>query len=287
MAALPLRDTRTHLNESKTTHGATGGFTGDLTAFSKEQLAVMNQVLTAVLHSRNFEGLLSEIYAALNKLQRLDGCALYWMSDSGMNLRLAYGVGEYKSFLPDSILQGSDLFKWISAKSVLTKDFSDMAFSNAEQLSLFDDHPLSLFCPIVVDEVLVGALAAIHGPDNTGFLQVIFNEAAMALELLHRADTTAGALPIGARLAVNRPSRDGSGTVPAGEDGQAKLTVREKEVLGLLAEGLSNKEIAEKLFISPATCKHHVQNILAKLQVRSRAAAVAVGFAYADNETHG
>lgn len=48
------------------------------------------------------------------------------------------------------------------------------------------------------------------------------------------------------------------------------LTARESEVLALLARGLTNQEIAERLVISPITARNHVSNILTKLQVRSR-----------------
>jgi LuxR family transcriptional regulator, maltose regulon positive regulatory protein len=53
-------------------------------------------------------------------------------------------------------------------------------------------------------------------------------------------------------------------------DLQSTLTPREHEVLGLLAAGLSNAEIAERLFISPSTAKVHVQHILRKLGVKTR-----------------
>jgi DNA-binding NarL/FixJ family response regulator len=48
------------------------------------------------------------------------------------------------------------------------------------------------------------------------------------------------------------------------------LTPREREVLALLATGLSNAEIAERLFISASTAKVHVQHILKKLGVKTR-----------------
>lgn len=54
------------------------------------------------------------------------------------------------------------------------------------------------------------------------------------------------------------------------------LTRREREIAALVAEGLSNKEIASDLRIGPATVKNHVHNILEKLKVRRRAAIAAL-----------
>jgi DNA-binding NarL/FixJ family response regulator len=51
---------------------------------------------------------------------------------------------------------------------------------------------------------------------------------------------------------------------------EVDLTTREREVLGLIGHGLSNKQIAVRLVLSPHTVKNHVRHILAKLQLSSR-----------------
>ena len=65
---------------------------------------------------------------------------------------------------------------------------------------------------------------------------------------------------------------------------EALLTPRETEVLSLVADGLSNKEIARRLGISLHTVKFHIESLLRKLGARSRAEAVAKGIARRRNE---
>jgi PAS domain S-box-containing protein len=69
---------------------------------------------------------------------------------------------------------------------------------------------------------------------------------------------------------------DAAATSSTNGNGHA-LTLREREILSLLAEGHSTREMASNLCISPATVRTHIQNIFCKLKVRNRVAAISRG----------
>jgi DNA-binding NarL/FixJ family response regulator len=65
---------------------------------------------------------------------------------------------------------------------------------------------------------------------------------------------------------------------PQAADGLEALTDREREVVALVGEGLSNEEIAERLVVSPATAKTHVSRAMGKLRARDRAQLVVIAY---------
>jgi DNA-binding NarL/FixJ family response regulator len=102
-------------------------------------------------------------------------------------------------------------------------------------------------------------------------------QASTAARAAHATATRLGAAPLQAALeALARRGRLDLGAGLPDQRRLAGLTPRELEVLGLLVEGRSNRQIAEELFISGKTASVHVTNLLAKLGVHSRLEAAAL-----------
>ena len=81
------------------------------------------------------------------------------------------------------------------------------------------------------------------------------------------------ALSVGNRLMENLKEKSGPASKAEEVLKNSKLSPREMEVLTLIAEGLTNKEIGERLFVSEGTVKNHVSDILSTLGLRDRTQA--------------
>lgn len=116
-------------------------------------------------------------------------------------------------------------------------------------------------------ELVQGALKA--GAISYLLKNVSANELANAIREAYRGRSTLAPEAAQAliKATLSKPDADKPG---------ADLTERELEVLGLLVEGISNQEIAERLVISQSTAKFHVSSILSKLGVSSRTEAVSL-----------
>jgi len=96
-----------------------------------------------------------------------------------------------------------------------------------------------------------------------------------ALETLQQLDARPAATIVARRLRELGVRGVARGPRPSTRANPAALTAREIDVLCLLAQGLRNSGIGERLFVSPRTVEHHVSAILAKLGVQNRGEAVA------------
>lgn len=97
-----------------------------------------------------------------------------------------------------------------------------------------------------------------------------------ALAIFDQLGATPAAADLRQRLRATGLQHIPRGPRPATRDNPFGLTARQMDVLSLLAEGLTNAQISERLYLSPKTVDHHVSAVLTKLEVHSREAAAAV-----------
>jgi DNA-binding NarL/FixJ family response regulator len=142
-----------------------------------------------------------------------------------------------------------------------------------EVLATSPDVKVVILTTFEQDDYIFGALSA----GASGFLlkRTSPEELLAAIHAVAAGDSLLS--PSVTRIVIERLSREPAPQV-AGRDAVAELTPREREVLGLVARGLSNGEIAAALVIEESTVKTHVKRILMKLGLRDRIQAVI--FAY-------
>ena len=126
-----------------------------------------------------------------------------------------------------------------------------------------------------LDEYAFAALKA----GASGFLlkDVPPEELLFAIRAVHSGDSVVA--PSTTRRLIDQFAAMLPGSQEA-PDELGELTDREREVLTLVAQGLSNSEIAQRLFVSEATVKTHVGRVLAKLGLRDRVQAVVYAYEY-------
>jgi DNA-binding NarL/FixJ family response regulator len=125
-----------------------------------------------------------------------------------------------------------------------------------------------------LDEYIIDALRA----GASGFLlkDAPTQEVIAAVRAVAAGDAVLA--PAVTRQLLDQVGRRLPGAVRRTPARQGELTDREREVLGLMAAGLSNAEISEALVLSEATVKTHVSNVLGKLELRDRVQAVIYAY---------
>jgi len=172
------------------------------------------------------------------------------------------GVDLCRRVLPDVVLMDirMPVLDGIEATRILASD--DACPSRVLVLTTFDH-----------DEYVYGALRA--GASGYLLKDTPASELVAAVRLIAQGDALLSPA-VTKRLIETFASQPAPGTgVAALPD---DLTEREREVLGLLARGLSNREIASEIYVSEATVKTHVSRLLTKLGVRDRVQAVVLAY---------
>jgi len=126
-------------------------------------------------------------------------------------------------------------------------------------------------------EALRAACVVAHETGNFDAFITSYRACPAVLEALPGADNAAGTFSEIARK--NDPALSAScglGSRPAQRQSREELTRREREILELVSQGLSNREIARTLWIAESTVKVHIHHVLKKLGVRSRTEAAAM-----------
>jgi DNA-binding NarL/FixJ family response regulator len=125
-----------------------------------------------------------------------------------------------------------------------------------------------------LDEYIIDALRA----GASGFLlkDAPTQEVVAAVRAVAAGDAVLA--PTVTRQLLDQVGRRLPGAVPRAPAGRAELTEREREVLGLMAAGLTNAEMSKALVLSEATVKTHVSNVLGKLELRDRVQAVIYAY---------
>lgn len=133
------------------------------------------------------------------------------------------------------------------------------------------------------EQALAALARALAAGEPEGYVRTFTGEGAPMAQLLRQAARKGILVSYVVRLLATMEAAAGGSTspaVPAVPSPAAlvePLSVREMQVLQLLAAGLANKEIADRLYISVGTVKNHLKNIYGKLEVDSRTRAVARG----------
>lgn len=204
------------------------------------------------------------------------------MTRMGLELVLEKAVGIELVSSADNGKTGVELAKKLHP-NVILMDIGLPEIDGIEATKQIKDANLDSYVIIFTSRDSETDVFAAFAAGADGYIMKGANEDQIVTAIKAAADGTAWIDPAIARMVLGAINKKASTSTATSEDGKqfAKscgLTEREMEVLGLIVEGLTNPQIAERLFITRATAKAHVHSILQKLCVddRTQAAVTAM-----------
>lgn len=249
-----------------------------------EHFRILNDIADLITPQFSLREIIAAIYENVNLL--LDAyqfCVGIYDDKEGMIHYI--GIIENGKPLPDFSVNALDegrLASWCvrHEEDIFMNDFDKeyRRYLSKKPEPLVGSHPkAALYTPLKLNDRLVGFIAVrtihknVYHQHHLYLLKTVGNFVVRALEL---AKKTSISFVQGEDGGKQWRWNDNNEIIPSSKKLFAKLTEREREVLLLLATGLPNKKIAEKLFVSPGTVKTHTLNIYEKMEVSNRSSAV-------------
>lgn len=167
-------------------------------------------------------------------------------------------VKQVKQLKPDIVIMDINMPELNGIEA--TKEI--LSFAGKTKIIALSIHSDKQFVKEMLDAGVVGYLLKDDVPE----------ELVKAVEKVNNGDMFLS--PSITRVAMSKDEPELSGGFLNSEGTQETISMREREILRMIAEGFRNKEIAEKFFISPLTVKKHISNTFQKLNVHSRMKAI-------------
>ena len=249
-----------------------------------EQLRILNDVADLITPDLTIEQIIAAVYSNVNDL--IDAfqfaVGIYNKEDGTITYK---GSIEEGKVMPSSTFDATApnrLASWCIRNEAeifmndLDKEYNK--YLSAKPIPLFGSDPnAAIYVPLKLNQELVGLITVrsirknVYQQHHLHILKTVGNFIVRALELA-KVSSQQDVNGKGVRRAWRwRNMKDLS---PASSKALHMLTEREKEVLFLLATGLPNKALAEKLFVSPGTIKTHTLNLYLKMGVANRTSAI-------------
>ncbi len=248
------------------------------------QLRILNEACDLITPDLSLAEVISAIYGSVNQLMDAHGFAV-GLYDEKENTILFRGMRENDQRFPDWIVDANDAGRFapwcITHGSEIFINDMDLEYSRyvptPPRPKVGTEPKAVLYVPLRMKDKVVALITVrtphkgVYRTHHLHILRTLGSFVLRTLDLSQEHGTAAAKVPPGQK---QWKWSDVEGLPPRSMRAAASLTTREKEVLLLMASGLPNKAIAQKLFVSPDTIKTHTLNIYLKMDVGTRTAAI-------------